>query len=117
MKKLLLSTVVGFAPFILPANAGDITVDALALACEGNVPNMKREKNTDDYVKFCNVYITAWDDARFAFLQGTTTYCPPKITSKEMSVVFFDYMATIFGLTCAGARMPRPRNWNAMPPI
>src|SRR5262245_37934200 len=55
---------------------------------------MKREKNTEEYAKFCNAYITAWDDARFAFLQGTTTYCPPKITVKALSVIFFDYLAT-----------------------
>ena len=94
MKKHFLATVITFASFVVPAHASNMTGDALALACEGNVPNMKREKNTDDYVKLCNAYINGWDDARFAFLQGTTTYCPPKITAKEMSVVFFDYMAT-----------------------
>jgi hypothetical protein len=77
-----------------PAHASEITGEVLALACSGNVPGMKREKNTEEYAKFCNTYINAWDDARFAFLQGTTTYCPPKITVKEMSVIFIDYMAT-----------------------
>lgn len=93
MKRLILSTLVSFAPFILAAHASDLTGDSLALACEGNVPNMRREKNTDDYIKLCNAYINGWDDARFAFLQGTTTYCPPKITVKDMSIIFFDYMA------------------------
>jgi hypothetical protein len=94
MKKLLLATAITFAPFIVPAHASDLTGDSLALACEGNLPDVKRQKNTDDYIKLCNSYINGWDDARFAFLHGTTTYCPPKITVKEMSIVFFDYMAT-----------------------
>jgi hypothetical protein len=78
-----------------PAHASGVTGEVLALACSGNVPGMKREKNTEEYAKFCNTYIHAWDDARFAFLQGTTTYCPPKITYKELSVIFFDYLATL----------------------
>jgi hypothetical protein len=94
MKTLLLATVITIAPFISLAKADGITGEALAYACAGNVPGAKREKNTDDYVKFCNAYITGWDDARFAFLQGTRTYCPPTITSRETSVVFFDYLAT-----------------------
>ena len=84
-------------PFEVPApsaHGSNVTGEALAYACLGNVPGMKREKNTEEYVKFCNVYITGWDDARFAFLQGTTTYCPPKITVKELSVIFVDYLAT-----------------------
>jgi hypothetical protein len=80
-------------PFEAPAPSG-VTGEVLALACSSNVPGIKREKNTEDHAKFCNVYIHGWDDARFAFLQGTTTYCPPKITYKEMSVIFFDYLAT-----------------------
>jgi hypothetical protein len=44
MKKLLLPAVITFAPFILSAYASNLTGDALALACEGNVPNMKKEK-------------------------------------------------------------------------
>jgi hypothetical protein len=94
MKKLLIVTVITFAPFIVSAYADGITGEALAYACAGNVPGAKREKNTADYVKFCNTYITGWDDARFAFLQGTRTYCPPNITSRETSIVFFDYVAT-----------------------
>jgi hypothetical protein len=86
--------VITFVPFMVPAHAGDVTGEALAYACEGNVPDLKREKNTEEYVKFCNAYITGWDDARFAFLQGTRTYCPPRLTVKEMSVIFFDYLAT-----------------------
>jgi hypothetical protein len=82
------------APARPPAQASEVTGEMLAYACSGNVPGMKREKNTEDYVKFCNVYIHGWDDARFAFLQGTTTYCPPKITVKALSVIFFDYLAT-----------------------
>jgi hypothetical protein len=70
-----------------------VTGEALAYACVGNVPGMKREKDTEKYLHFCNSYINGWDDARFAFLQGTRTYCPPKITVKELSVVFFDYLA------------------------
>jgi hypothetical protein len=34
-----------------------------------------------------------WDDARFDFLKGTTTFCPPEVNYKDMSVVFFDYLA------------------------
>jgi hypothetical protein len=95
IKKLLLATVITFASFVVPAHASDLTGGALALACEGNVPGMKREKNTEEYAKVCNAYINGWDDARFAFLQGTTTYCPPpNITVKALSVVFFDYLAT-----------------------
>jgi hypothetical protein len=94
MKNLLLATVITCARFIVPAHASDLTGEALAYACEGNVPDMKRGEKSEEYAKFCNAYINGWDDARFAFLQGTTTYCPPKITVKEMSVVFFDYLAT-----------------------
>jgi hypothetical protein len=93
MKRLVLATAITLAPLV-PAHASSLTGEALALACEGNVPDMKRDKNTDDYLKLCNSYINGWDDARFAFLQGTRTYCPPSITVKEMSVVFFDYLAT-----------------------
>jgi Rap1a immunity proteins len=94
MKKLLLAIVITFTPFILPAQASNLTGDALAFACQANVPDMKRDKKTEEYAKFCNTYINGWDDARFAFLQGTITYCPPRITLKEMSVIFFDYLAT-----------------------
>jgi Rap1a immunity proteins len=94
MKKLLLATVITFTPIILPAHGSPMTGEALAYACLGNVPDMKREKNTEENVKLCNAYINGWDDARFAFLQGTTTFCPPRITVREMSVVFFDYVAT-----------------------
>jgi hypothetical protein len=75
------------------ARAGEITAEVLAYACMGNVPGAKKEKSTEENTKFCHAYITGWDDARFAFLQGTVTYCPPRITSKELSVVFFDYVA------------------------
>jgi hypothetical protein len=79
---------------MLPAHASDLTGEALALACASNVPDIKNNKNKEEYSKFCNAYINGWDDARFAFLQGTRTYCPPRITVKEMSVIFFDYLAT-----------------------
>ena len=62
------------------STASNLTGEALAYACQGNVPNMKKEKNTEEYAKFCNAYINGWDGARFAFLQGTTTFCPPQIT-------------------------------------
>jgi hypothetical protein len=75
--------------------ATDLTGEALAYACQGNVPGFAgRDKKTAEYATFCNTYINGWDDARFAFLQGTVTYCPPRITAKELSVVFFDYLAT-----------------------
>ena len=91
----LLATVIALALFaIRQANATDLTGEALAYACEGNVPDMKREKSTEEYAKFCNAYINEWDDARFAFFKGTTTNRPPRITVKEMSVIFFDYLAT-----------------------
>jgi hypothetical protein len=94
MRSLLLAIVMTFSPFIVPAHATDVTGGALAFACLGNVPNVKRRKNEDDYVNFCNTYINAWDDAVFAFLQGPKPYCPPKRTIKELSIDFFDYMAT-----------------------
>lgn len=82
-------------PFEVPAPPrSGVTGEVLALACSANVPGLKRETNTEDHAKFCNSYITGWDDARFTFLQGTTTYCPPQITVKALSVVFFDYLAT-----------------------
>jgi hypothetical protein len=94
MKRLLLATAITFAPFIIPAHASGIAAEALACACRGNVPDLKREKDTEENAALCNAYISGWDDARFAFLQGTTTFCPPQITLKDMSVVFFDYLAT-----------------------
>jgi hypothetical protein len=94
MKKLLFTTAITFAPFIIPAHASDITAEVLAYACKGNVPDLKKEKDTQENTALCNSYINGWDDARFAFLQGTTTFCPPKISVKDMSVVFFDYLAT-----------------------
>ncbi len=66
----------------------------LAYACSGNLPNAKRQQDTEKLPQFCNTYINAWDDARYSFLKGSRTFCPPKITVKEMRVVFFDYMAT-----------------------
>ena len=78
----------------VPGNASNLTGEALALACAGNVPGLKKEKATEQYARFCNAYINGWDDARFAFLQGTRTYCPPGLTVKEMSAVFFDYLAS-----------------------
>jgi hypothetical protein len=60
----------------------------------GNVPNLKRDKDDAKYSAFCNSYINGWDDARFALLQGTRTFCPPSVSIKEMSVVFFDYVAS-----------------------
>jgi len=94
MKKLLLATVVTVTPFAVPAHGSNLTGEALALACWGNVPGMKRDKDTDQYVTFCNAYINGLDDARVAFLQGTRTYCPPTIAVKEMSVIFIDYLTT-----------------------
>jgi hypothetical protein len=76
------------------ARYSDLTGEALALACQGNVPGMKREKDKAEYAKFCNAYINGREDALSAFLQGTRPYCPPSITVKEMSVIFFDYLAT-----------------------
>jgi hypothetical protein len=94
MKKLLLTTAIMFAPFIVPAHAGDvITGEVLAFACRGNVPDLEKDKKTEEYVGFCNAYLHGWDDARFAFLQGTTTFCPPSVSYKDMSVIFFDYLA------------------------
>jgi hypothetical protein len=75
-------------------SVSELKGEALALACSANAPDLKRDKNTEKYAEFCNSYINGWDDARFAFLQGTTTYCPPRITVKEMSILFFDYLAT-----------------------
>lgn len=92
MKRILLAISLGF--LATSSHASDMTGDSLALACMGNVPDTERNKNTDDYIKLCNSYINGWDDARFAFLHGTTTYCPPPLTIKEMSVVFFDYMSS-----------------------
>lgn len=70
MKKLLLATLITFTPFILPAHASNLTGEALALACQGNVPDMKRAKNTEEYVKLCNAYINGWDDARLLSFRG-----------------------------------------------
>jgi hypothetical protein len=52
MKRLLLATVITFTPFILPAHASDLTGEALALACQGNVPDMKREKTQKNTPSF-----------------------------------------------------------------
>jgi Ssp1 endopeptidase immunity protein Rap1a len=93
MKKLLITTVIVCAPLIVPAQASDMTGELLAFACRGNVPNLERDKDTEEYAKFCNAYLHGWDDARFAFLKGTTTFCPPTVTYKDMSVIFFDYLA------------------------
>jgi Rap1a immunity proteins len=94
MKSLLLATAITFAPFIIPARASSITAEVLAYACRGNVPDLKKEKDTEQNAGFCNAYISGWDDARFAFLQGTTAFCPPQATYKDMSVVLFDYLVT-----------------------
>ena len=80
------------------ANTNEASAQVWGLACSGNVPDLPKSKNFDldpkDIIAFCHVYLNGWDDARFAFLQGTTTYCPPRITYKELSVVFFDYLVT-----------------------
>lgn len=90
---LFLAFVLASVAFKAPLHATDLTGEALAFACAANVPGLKREKNADDHAKFCNAYINGWDDARFAFLQGTRTFCPTGMTVKEMSVIFFDYLA------------------------
>jgi hypothetical protein len=92
MKEPVLVGAITFAFFLLPAEATDLTGAHLGIACEANVPGAKKDKNTEKYVSFCNTYINGWDDARFAFLQGTRTYCPPAITVKELSVVFVNYL-------------------------
>src|SRR5262249_16936172 len=89
MKNLLLATVITCARFIVPTYAADLTGETLSYACAGNVPDLPREKNTEEYAKYCNAYINAWLSH-----QETTTFCSPKITVEEMSVVFFDYLAT-----------------------
>jgi len=71
----------------------NLSGEALALACAGNVPNLKREKNSEMHAMLCNVYINAWEDTVVAFVEGKP-FCPPSITLKEMSVVFFDYLAS-----------------------
>ncbi|QQO16867.1 hypothetical protein JJB99_12340 [Bradyrhizobium diazoefficiens] len=93
LRKLLLAFVFSLAAFKAPLHASDLTGEALAFACSANVPDLKREKNADDHAKLCNAYINGWDDARIAFLQGTRTFCPTGMTVKEMSVIFFDYLA------------------------
>jgi hypothetical protein len=82
------------AAFNVPGNASDLTGEALARACAGNVPGLKKGKDTGQYLPLCNSYINGWDDARFFFLKGTRTYCPPGVTVKELSVIFFDYLAS-----------------------
>jgi hypothetical protein len=94
MKRPLLATAIILAPLITLAHASNITDEALAYACKGNVPGLKKEKDTEENIGFCNSYIYGWDDARFAFLQGTTTFCPPQVTAKDMSIILFDYLAT-----------------------
>ena len=95
MRKLLATVAVLAALVGAASPVYALTAEALAFACMGNVPDLKKDKNTAENVKLCHGYITGWDDARFAFLQGTTTYCPPPtFTTKEASVVFFDYVAT-----------------------
>ena len=76
-----------------PAQASNVRGESLAYACMANVPGAKRDKDSEKLLQFCNTYINAWDDARYSFLKGTRTFCPPTVTIKEMSVVFFDYMA------------------------
>jgi hypothetical protein len=81
--------------FTAPARA--FTGMELAYACMSNLPEVKSDKHhTKENAGLCNAYITGWDDARFAFLQGTRTFCPPNppATSKESSIVFLDYVAS-----------------------
>jgi len=94
MRTVLVAVAIVLAAIDVTARATDLTGEALALACASNVPNLKRERNAERYAQFCNMYINGWDDARVAFLHGTRTFCPPGITVKEMSVVFFDYLAS-----------------------
>ena len=75
------------------ARASSVTGESLAYACMANVPEMKRDRDSEKRSQFCNTYLNAWDDARYSFLKGTRTYCPPAVTIKDMSVIFFDYMA------------------------
>ncbi|NEU96031.1 Rap1a/Tai family immunity protein [Bradyrhizobium uaiense] len=92
MRRLILAFITIVATGF-PVWASDVTGEVLAFACMENLPAAKREKDSEKRLQFCNTYLNAWDDARYAFLKGTRTYCPPSITIKEMSVVFFDYMA------------------------
>jgi len=94
MRTVLVTAVILLAAFCVRADATDMTGEALAFACASNVPGMKQERNSERHAYLCNAYINGWDDARVAFLQGTRTFCPPAITVKEMSVVFFDYLAS-----------------------
>ena len=71
MKKLNLVSIIAFALLPVPAHATDLTGEVLAMACEGNMPG-KESKKTEEYAKFCIAYINGWDDARFAFLKGTS---------------------------------------------
>ena len=94
MQNLLLAAVITFAPCRIPALASNLTGEDLAYACEANLPDIKKGKQSVERAQLCNAYSNGWDDARFAFLQGARTFCPPGITVKEMSVIFFDYLAS-----------------------
>ena len=74
-------------------NASSLTGESLAFACAGNVPGLKKDRDSDKRVELCNIYINAWDDTVSAFMR-TRPFCPPGVTIKEMSVIFFDYLAT-----------------------
>jgi hypothetical protein len=92
MKKLLLTTAITLGSFITPAHASSMTADALAAVCIGNIPNIEKEKDWKERAAWCNSYLMGWDDARYAFLKGTTTFCPHEVSYKDMSIVFYDYL-------------------------
>ncbi len=72
----------------------DFTGEVLALACGSNLPDSKKDKDSDRFSQLCNTYINGWEDALFAFGQETKPFCPPAVTVKQMSIVFFDYLAS-----------------------
>jgi hypothetical protein len=78
-----------------------VTAEMLALMCAGNVPDLidKKDKDQQKHVVYCNGYFTGMGDGIGLFRKhgktlGADGFCPPPMSVKEYSVVFFDYMAT-----------------------
>jgi hypothetical protein len=53
MKTLLLAAVITFALFAVPAHATDLTGEALAFACEGNVPGKGEKTRKGRHLDVC----------------------------------------------------------------
>jgi Ssp1 endopeptidase immunity protein Rap1a len=95
MRKILLAAA-AVSALAVPAHAGNMTAEQLAYSCVSQAPGVKQYKDSKERAAFCNTYISGWDGGAYAAAGkgDDPAFCPgdKKITIKQMSLVFVDYV-------------------------